>query len=170
MAVSWLIDWTEPLRYGSSGGHKRTELGICAAAGCSPTFPEVPSHVNTRCYCSPSSSVPLSSGMSDPRDVGVGGDVPSPPWLVTTGPAPQSIPWVTPRPQCQPLSRELPSLPQVLLCFGECWASSVCLELILIPGKDDSVRENSSYRLIPHKKGLGQHKVLNGISEALDPM
>lgn len=67
-----------------------------------------------------------------------------------------------------PLSRELPS--QLLLFFWECWALSACLERILMPGKDDSVRESSSCYLIPQEKGLGQHKVLNGISEAIDPM
>ena len=168
IAISWCIDWSEPLRCGSSGGHKRTELGICAFAGCSPAFPEVLSCVKACCYCSPSSSVSLSSGMSDSRDVGVGGDIPSPPWLVTACPAPQCFPWVTLWPQCHPLSRELPS--QLLLCFWECWALSACLELILMPGKDDSVRESSSYHLIPHGKRLGQHKVLNDIREAIDPM
>lgn len=136
----------------SSGGHKRTELGLRAVAGCSPAFPEVPSCVNAFCYRSPSSSVSLSSGTSDSLDVGVEGDIPSPPWLVIARPAPQCFPWVTPWPQCQPLPRDL--LSQPLLCFWGCWALSACLELILVPGKDDSVRERSSCHPTRHKKAL----------------
>lgn len=142
-------------RYGSSRGHKRTELGIRATAGYNPAFPEVPSCVNAHCYCSPSSSVPLSSGMSDSCEVGVGGNIPSPSWLVTTCPAPQCYG---------------PSATLCPLCFWKCWASSTCLELIMKPGKDDCVRESSSYHLILHEKGLEQHKVFNYISGAIDPM
>lgn len=113
------------------------------------------------------SCVSPSCGMSDSHDVGVGGDHSPPAGLVTARPAHKCFLRLTRWPQCHPLSREL--LSHVLLGFWECWASSACLELIWMPGKDDSVRESSSFHLIPHEKGLGQNKVLNGISEAIDP-
>lgn len=118
IAISWYTDWSELPMYGSSEGYKKTELGICAAAGCSPAFPEFPFCEKTCCCCSPSSPLSLSSRMSVLHEVGLGSDLTSPPWSLQL----QWPPWVTLWLQCHLQSS--PALLQLLLHF---WGAGLCL-------------------------------------------
>lgn len=85
--------------------------------------------------------------VTEPQDVGVAGDS-FPPGLVTARPAfPAS-------------SSGLSATPVLRAPFsGNAMLLLPALNWFLMPGKDDSARQSSSFHLIPHEKGLGQDKV-----------
>lgn len=115
--------------------------------------PAVSALLHPLCHC----------GMSDSRGVGAGGDSCSS-RVSHTRPAFTDTPGglsATPGPQS--------SLLMFCSASGGAGLLLPALNWFLMPGKDDSVGESSSFHLIPHEKGLGQNKVLNGISEAIDP-
>lgn len=168
IAISWCIDWSEPLRYGSKQRAREGWAGNmchCWMQPCSSRGPFL--------YKRLLLLLPFIPCVIKPWEE----------WLALCGGGrghsfPAMISHCTSRTSVLPLSHPLASVsPPVPRAPFPAFAVLLgVLGFVRMPRadfdacKDESIRERHSYHLLPHEKGLGQHKVLNGISKALDPM